>query len=77
MSENLVKVWNRDFKFEARAKTNFMYRTGALFGVLAAWAVVGAGLATFINFTITTGVFYTAFTAWDMRKVWKGKTNAT
>ena len=67
------KVWPRDLKMEERAKRNFMYRTGLLFGVLLTWGLVGLKLATFVDVAIIAVVFIVGFTAWDLRKVWKGK----
>ncbi len=73
MSENPVKVWNRDLAMERRAKTNFMYRVGFLFGILLTWVAVATEMATFGSLSLAAVIMVSVFTLWDVRKIWKGK----
>ncbi len=68
-----IKVWNRDLKLEARAKTHFMYRVGFLLGVITAWAAVALTQTTLPALTLMTVVAVGVLTVWDMWKMWRGK----
>ena len=66
-------LWERDLAREKLAKMNFRRRVAIFVGVLLAWFVVGLGLATFVQLTISTVVIFGTFTMWDAWKMWKGK----
>ena len=67
-----VKVWHRNRPLEARAKTNFMYRVGMLFGILLSWVGVGTGAVTFAGISLVAVVLVVTFSLWDFWKMWKG-----
>lgn len=66
------KAWQRNRALEDRAKRNFVYRSGVLFGVLFTWIVVGTGTATFVEVAVVMTTFVVLFTSWELWKMWKG-----
>ena len=67
-----VKVWHRNRVMEDRAKRNFMYRVGIMFGVLITWVGVGTASVTFAQIAIVAVVLTVVTTIWDFWKMWKG-----